>query len=175
MARRTPNINPSRPSRSERSGRPDRRGFTLAESLIASVVLAMAVVAVGGSLSAAYQQSQTVDRSARCLAYARDLIEEILARPYVDPNSGATSQGPDPLTEPNRNFFDNIGDYNGYLATFNPGDGFRYTVGAAVAYRSTPGGVAAPTGDFALVTVTTSVPGAPSVTLCRLVSRFKTT
>ena len=40
-----------------------RRGFTLAEGLIASVVLALAVGAIVTPISASYQQTQTVKQS----------------------------------------------------------------------------------------------------------------
>src|SRR5205085_9332145 len=58
-----------------------RRGFTLAESLTASVVLAASVVAISGAMSASYQQSSQQGETAVALDLARELMEEIASKP----------------------------------------------------------------------------------------------
>src|SRR5436190_20655919 len=88
------------------------RGFTLAESLTASVVLAAAVVGIAGSLSASYQQSAVHGDSAIALDLARELMEEVSAKPF-DPATGATNAAGWPSVT-DRTLYDTIDDYNGY-------------------------------------------------------------
>src|SRR5690348_4490218 len=61
------------------------RAFTLAEALIASVVLATAVVGLAGVLSVSSSQARAMDVDATSLALARQLMEEVLARPFDPP------------------------------------------------------------------------------------------
>ena len=89
------------------------QGFTLIEVLIASAILAFVTLAIVQAVSAG--QSQTLDalKRSRAQALAEVLLEEILAKPYADPE-GATGFGPD-AGEASRADFDNIDDYHGYL------------------------------------------------------------
>ena len=88
------------------------RGFTLAEVLIASVILSIATLAVVQAVSAG--QSQTLDalKRTRADALADVLLEEVLSKPYADPQ-GATGFGPD-AGESARTDYDNVDDYHGY-------------------------------------------------------------
>ena len=90
-----------------------RRGFTLAEVLIASAILSFVTLGIVQAVTAG--QSQTLDalKRSRAQALAEVLLEEILAKPYADPE-GATTFGPD-TGESGRTDFDNIDDYHGYL------------------------------------------------------------
>src|ERR1041384_4412592 len=90
------------------------RGFTLAESLLASVVLAIAVVGICGATSASFQQSQALQQRMTAAALGDQLIEEISAKPYLDPTTQQTTQG---NASTNRQSYDNIGDYGGYSDT----------------------------------------------------------
>ena len=157
-----------------------RPAFTLAESLIASVVLAVAVVGISGMLSAAYQQAGAMQQSAMSMTLARQLMEEIAARPYADPTTGAITLGP-PTGRTSRSQFLDVGDYHGYTDTGSPltllggqtvtvGDGQTYTRKVTVEYRSTPSGSSVSSGDFALVTVTVTNQRSQAIKLQRLMT-----
>jgi len=90
-----------------------RRGFTLAESLIASVVLAVSVVGIMGPLSATYQQTRNQEESRIAVSLGRQLLDEISSKPFVDPSDFSTTLGPE-ADETSRAAFDNIDDYHGY-------------------------------------------------------------
>ena len=91
------------------------RGFTLLEVLVASSILSFAVLALVQAVAAG--QSQTFDslKRARATALAESLLEEVLSKPYDDPQGEATF-GPDP-GESTRDDLDNIDDYHGYADT----------------------------------------------------------
>jgi MSHA pilin protein MshD len=179
-------IDPARALRGR--GSPDtighfsRRGFTLAEGLIASVVLAAAVAGIVGPLGASYQQTALGRQRSVAVSLAEQLLEEIIARPFVDPTDGSLSRGPEP-GENGRGNFDNVDDYHGYtdstatLSAMN-GAGLGYSGGQSytrtvtVQYRSTRSGPEVASGDFALVTVTVTAADGQSLALSRLVTRF---
>ena len=87
-------------------------GFTLAEVLIASAILSFATLAIVQAVAAG--QATTLDAlgRARADALAEVLLEEVLSKPYADPE-GETGFGPD-AGESDRSDFDNIDDYNNY-------------------------------------------------------------
>lgn len=89
------------------------RGFSLAEVLIASAILSFVTLGIVQAVSAG--QSRTLDalKRTRAQALAEVLLEEILAKPYAEPE-GETSFGPD-TGETVRADFDNVDDYHGYL------------------------------------------------------------
>lgn len=87
-------------------------GFTLLEVMIASGILSFATLGLVQAVSSG--QSQTLDalRRARGTALADAMLEEVLARPYADPQ-GDTGFGPD-TGEAARAAYDNLDDYHGY-------------------------------------------------------------
>ncbi|MBX2851893.1 MAG: prepilin-type N-terminal cleavage/methylation domain-containing protein [Phycisphaeraceae bacterium] len=89
------------------------QGFSLAEVLIASAILSFVTLGIVQAVTAG--QARTLDalKRARAQALAEVLLEEVLAKPYADPE-GATAFGPD-AGETVRIDFDNIDDYHGYL------------------------------------------------------------
>lgn len=89
------------------------RGFTLAEVLIASAILSFATIAIVQAVTAG--QANTLDalKRARADALAEVLLEEILSKPYIDPD-GDSASGPD-AGESVRADFDAVDDYHGYL------------------------------------------------------------
>ncbi len=89
-----------------------RSGFTLAESLIAMVVLAVAVLAILQAVNAGHSQVETGAHMVQASHLASAMMEEILAHPYHDPQ-GSTALGPD-LGESTRAKFDNVDDYDGW-------------------------------------------------------------
>ena len=136
-----------------------RRGFTLAEGLMASVVLALAVTALSGTLTASISQSSSIDADATAIAFARCLMEEIAARPFSPPavndREGYKAGNSD------RSTYDDIGDYHGYheaspimlsreMAVTNG----TYSRDVTVEFRTTPSGGPVGTSNFAMVTVT---------------------
>jgi len=89
-----------------------KTGFVLAEALIASVVLAVALVAISAAFSSGHQQGYYAAHCERGRALAEELAEYILSKPYYDPQ-GETGRGPD-VGEISFTDFDNIDDFHGY-------------------------------------------------------------
>ena len=169
------------PTRRSRSG-----AFTLAEALIASVVLSVAVLGVSGVLTAATGNARRMSDFVGAQLLARSLMEEIVARPFTAPTSSNSGCRDGNL---NRSTYDNIADYDGYQDSTDPttattrattsggttidlGDTGTFTRKVAFEYRNNPGGpaVAGGTGNFGLITVTVTSSSGDSVTLYRLVS-----
>ena len=137
--------------------------------LIASSILAFATLGLVQAVSAG--QSLTLDalRRARGTALADAMLEEVLSKPYADPQ-GATGIGPD-TGELTRADFDNLDDYHGLAeaagsvtdahATAYPTVYDRYTRSVTVATESISlaslGGLQ--NGMRVTVTVTESIGG----------------
>ena len=178
------------PAREPAARRPivgQRSAFTLAEGLLAAVVLAVAVAGLMAPMSASYQQTRNVKQTAQAISMAQQLLDEIISRPFADPTDLSTTLGPE-ADETGRTYFDNIDDYHGYhdstdskAADFmkavggqsigwNSADIYRRSV--TVEYRSTPAGAAVATGDFVVVCVKVTMPHGQQVSVWRLVGRF---
>jgi prepilin-type N-terminal cleavage/methylation domain-containing protein len=183
------------PARLTQNTKSQRRGFTLAESLLASVVLAIAVVAVSGAIVASQSQSEIQETSGIAVSLGRELMEEICQRPLTLPDITPGWRG----GVTNRSTYDTIDDYNGYtdsvaayiartttasVGTFNSAlppatvvtsgtpptpTGQLYTRVVKVTYPTTVFSSGDASGDFAIVTVTISGAGGTQVTLSRLV------
>lgn len=169
MACATPNTNRS-------------RGFTLVETLIAAAILAATVVAVLSPVFASYKQAQAMEETTIASSLARQLLDEITAKPFLDPQDGVVSNGPAD-DEKSRAAFDDIGDYDGYSdttaaltessgAAVNWKNPAVYTRKATVKFRTAPNGADGTSGDFAMVTVTVSSSDGHTVTAQRLVSNY---
>ena len=150
--------------------------------MLASAVLGVATVAVVGPIMAARQQTEAVAGASEGLALARQLLEEIAAKPYADPDDGNIIRGPDAM-ESGRDLFDNVDDYHGYAdattamrmlsgpVVATAADGSKYSRHVTVEYRAGPGGPAVAVGDFALVTVSVKPENGQDVELSGLVTR----
>ncbi len=92
--------------------KPFAAGFTLMEALIASVILAMTISAVTTPFVAAARNQQADLELTVAVSYAQELMEEMLSKPFADPQGGG-SVGPE-LDETTRAAFDNVDDYNEY-------------------------------------------------------------
>ncbi len=171
------------------------RGFTLAESLIAAVVLAICVLAVGGVLAAASQQASQSQQKFTSLSLARELMEEIIAQPVLNPKTGVATRER-ASSQLNRATYTHIGDYDGYTdatdamtdrqgsaITFYSG---KYTRSVAVTCYTLPeGAVGSPItwtvpsssapANAALVTVTVTAPDQQAVKISRLSTRYSLT
>jgi len=141
--------------------------------MIASVVLAVCVVAMATSLAASSQQSAEARQRILASSLAKQLFEEIAAKPFADPTNGALTLGPEIAqgeVAQDRSTFDNIDDYNGYTDTTtvltdrtgsavgttsaSVGGGVLLRRSVTVTYGQRPTGhTAPPSADFALVTV----------------------
>jgi len=139
-----------------------RNAFTLAEALIAVMVLMVAVGGIMGPISASYQQTRTVKQTTTAISLAQQLLDEILSKPFVDPSDSSTTLGPE-ADEASRASFDNIDDYHGYhdSTSSSASDSMKTAAGSAITwsgddvysrnvtveYRNTPEGPAVASGD----------------------------
>ena len=89
------------------------RGFTLIEGVVASAVLAVAVVALSASLSAGHMASYEFTQGRRAARLAEELLEYMLSLPYYDPGE-ASAPGPE-VGEVDVRFYDNVDDFHGYV------------------------------------------------------------
>lgn len=148
------------------------------EAMIASTVLAVAVVGISGLLSSSYAQSTGQDARATALLLARQLMEEISAHP-VALAGGAPSKPGWNSGENDRRKYDTVDDYNGYTDQSNGlksladrsisiGEGKVFTRSVFVTSGVRPSGhTVAPGGDFMVVRVTVSAPDVKPVVITR--------
>jgi len=155
-----------------------RGGFTLIEAMFASVILAIGVLGISGTLAASYQQTIAMRQTATALSLARQLMEEITA---VPDNTA-------PVATPSsaRDTFTSVGQYNGYTdtstalstlsgSTVDATDSQAFTrsvtvTSAGAGYPSID--TSSPQSDFDLVTVTVTAPDGQSVQLQRAVCNY---
>lgn len=88
-----------------------RRGLTLLESMLASVVLAISVFAITLPFTMGVRNDEAQQRQTVGVGLAEELMEEILSKPFSDPQ-GDSQPGPEP-GEYSRALFDNVDDYDG--------------------------------------------------------------
>ena len=154
------------------------RGFTLVESLLAATLLAMTIAAITMPFTAAARNEQADARRTIATSLARELMEEILSRPFDDPN-GPSSPGPE-TGELAREDFDNTDDYHGYSEAAGgivDGDGNRVADSAAhglsrsatVNYVYVSGQEMSDPPNFVRVQVEVRRDGQPLLTVTRLV------
>lgn len=164
------------------------RAFTLAESLMAAIVLAVSVLAVGGVLAAAGQQAGDSQEKLTAIGLARELMEEIAAKPLADPLTGDVGPGSE-ASGSTRVGYNNIGDYAGYTDRTDalkdrqgnalPFYAGIYTRAVTVTWYSlssaAPGSPitwtlasASAPANAALVTVTVTPPSGQSISISRL-------
>jgi Tfp pilus assembly protein PilV len=162
----------------KRPGPHHRAAFTLVEALMAATILAMAIFGILVPFTVGAQNQQADARGTLAVNLAQELMEEILSKPFYDPQ-GASNPGPE-TGETTRNLFDNIDDYNGYS---EPDGGIvdhdgnivsdsiakGLTRQADCAYVYVAGQDQATSATFIRVTVTVSYKGTALVSLKRLV------
>jgi Tfp pilus assembly protein PilV len=161
-----------------------RRAFTLLEALAASVVLAILVLGVCSMLSSSYEQSDAVQATGNSVMLARQLLDEITAKPMQDPS---TALGPEPgMTS--RSQYQYVTNYNGYADTSQAvpllkggslavtGSANYYTRAVTVSVGTNKPSIdlnPANPSDFATVTVkVTAMPGGQSVSIPVLVANY---
>jgi hypothetical protein len=149
-------------------------------------VLGVAVVGIVAPVIAQYQQRQAAEQTSIGVELARQLLDEMAARPVVDPSDYSTTLGPE-ADESGRSAFDNVDDYHNYKDSTDGSDGPLmmmadgstvqlsrqgvYKRKVTVEYRADPNGVAAAGGDFALATVTVTLPRGGQVVVHRLFTK----
>ncbi len=90
-------------------------GFTLVEALIAVTILGFAVVGIVMLLMAGMKQNYLSSRYMLASNLADDLMDEVLAKPFYDPESPQNlTPGPEP-GETSRALLDNVDDYDGLV------------------------------------------------------------
>ena len=142
----------------------------LVEAMIAAVVLAVAAAGVATLLTTADAESAVTRRQARAVALARQLSEEIAAKPL----GVATGPLPAFATRADRT---TVADYDGYADSTDalaaadgspvPFAGEAYARQVTVAFGTGPAGT--PAADVATVTVTVTPPTGPAVSIAQLV------
>ncbi len=81
-----------------------RRGLTLAECILALAVLPLAVTAIAYAVTAGQMQSAEALRRSRSAMLAEALMEEILSKPFSDPDGTEAGE--------TRTTFDDADDYH---------------------------------------------------------------
>ena len=162
---------------------PHRRGFTLMEGLVASIVLAILVLGVCSTLTTSYQQAEIVKNNATGIMLDRQLADEITSKPLADPSTGSTALGPG-TGMTTRGTFTHITNYSQYsdTSTVMPmlEGGTLDVTGADVYNRSVTVVVgakpsidtASPATDFAIVTVTVTGPDGQSISIPKFVAKY---
>ena len=152
---------------------PSRRrpGFSVVEGMVASAVLAIAVIGVAGPLVASSEHASVARERGGALTVARQLMEQIAAHPLR--NGAPTPLGPTLPYEDTPAKYDTIGDFNGYLdtpaaPTAATGNDATYTRSVTVEYRTASFDPSANVTDFALVTVTVVTPRKETLRVARL-------
>ena len=164
------------------SRRQFRIAFTLIEALLTAVVLAMAVTAILMPFNAGAQNEASDARRTLAVSLAQEMMEEILAKPFEDPQGHAFSPGPDG-DERSRASFDNVDDYHNYnepAGQIRSFDGAVIDEPAAVnlsrhvtaTYVYVNGQDVSADPSFIRVVVEVRHRGVPIVTLTRLVYRM---
>ena len=149
-----------------------RRGVLLVEAMIAAVVLAVAAVGIATLLTTADAEAAVTRRQARAVALARQLSEEIAAKPL------GTDAGPSSAA-PARADLTTVAEYAGYAdatAGLAAADGTPVAFGGeayvrqvTVTFGAGPAGT--PAADVAAVTVTVTPPAGSPVSITQLVFR----
>ncbi|MFA6133715.1 MAG: hypothetical protein WC869_06825 [Phycisphaerae bacterium] len=154
------------------------KAFTLVESLMAAVVLTVAITAITMPFAAGARNEETDGRMTLATGLAQEMMEEVLSKPVKDPQGG-TAFGPD-AGEVTRSRYDDVNDYK----TVTEAAGQIADAGGAiiksplssglsrettVAYAWLDGQDTSKPADFYRVTVTVKHRGTTLITLSRLI------
>jgi type II secretory pathway pseudopilin PulG len=159
----------------------DRGGFTLAESLLAAVVLMIAISAITMPFAAGARSEEIDARLTLASGLAQETMEEVLSKALKDPEGG-TVLGPD-SGETNRALYDDVDDYKQVIEA----ERSIADAGGAVIASPQSAGLSRETyvtdawltgqdlskpADFFRVTVIVKHGGIPLITLTRLVYKM---
>ncbi len=87
-------------------------GFTLMEVMFAVMILSFSVAALTQAVVSGQSHTYEAMHSSRAISLAESMIDEVLSRPYVDPDGDVTA-GPD-VGESSRDLFDCSDDFDGF-------------------------------------------------------------
>lgn len=157
-----------------------RLGLTVVEAMMALAVLSVAVLAVSHAVVAGQTHARGGDDAMRAVDLAQDLMEEILALSYRDPD-GTSTLGPE-TGETGRSSFDNVDDFHGYTETVgtitdfagNPYDAQVQAFARAVNITTTNESISELATSISGLTVTVTVtdPTGHAWTVIRFVPEF---
>lgn len=99
-----------------RQFRKSRRGFTLAEALVAVVILSISVLAITEMIVAGQMATYEALHQRRGQSLLESMMEEVLSKPYDDPDN-VSAFGPED-DEVGREYFDNTDDYDEFTEDF---------------------------------------------------------
>lgn len=179
-----------------------RKAFTLAESLAASVILAVAVVGVSGALLAAQQQTRSSRQAHVLTMLARQLVERATSLPMQLSDGTSGVAGWPAISDANQ--YDTLDDFAGYTDSVDASAAFEQTGADASAlvasgaepvqltasasaaghacvrtitilYPTTFQGVAITHGQVAVVTVAVRLAGGATATLSQTVCKWTAT
>jgi prepilin-type N-terminal cleavage/methylation domain-containing protein len=156
-----------------------RAGFTLLEGLIASVVLAILALGVVVAVTTSYQQSDSVRANSTATTLARQLVDEIVSKPY-SPSDALGTGG-------ERSTFTSVSAYNDYADNGNAiplleggsldvtgGQSYARSISVVVGVKPSID-TASPETDFAIVTVNVTCPDGQIVSIPELVANYALT
>lgn len=157
------------------------RGFTLAEALLASTILAIVGATTTLPFVAGVQRTNEAARLEQAVALGQAMMEEILARPFFVPGVRTPAPGPD-WGETSRDKFDNIDDFHGFSESASGLKDYRNVAitdascaglwrDVTVTYVTFPNQASSDTNCFVLIRVRVMDGNAPLVTLNRIAAR----
>ena len=88
-------------------------GFTLPEVMLASTILLFVVSALTQAVVSGQMHVYEAIREVRATTLAEAMLDEVLAKPYLDPEGGG-AVGPE-AGEDDRGDFDNVDDFDGFV------------------------------------------------------------
>lgn len=144
-------------------------GISLVELLVFIIVVGVAVAGVLAVMNITTQKSADPMIRKQALAIAEGMLDEILLKDFSNPPGGFTGAA----TPANRQYFDDIGDYNGYASTgaydltgtaLPALAGYNISV-AVVDAALGPAAAQVPAGQAKRVTVTVTTPANETITL----------
>lgn len=89
------------------------RGFSLIEVVIATAIVGGLLVAAMTAVGATARARQVTTDNDKALLLAKDLLDEVIAKPYFDPQ-GSSSLGRE-VDETARSMFDDVDDFDGLV------------------------------------------------------------
>ncbi len=158
-----------------------RNAFTIVESMLASVVLATAVLGISSGLATSYQQNGSIRERGIMVQLARSLSEETASMPYT--NALGLFGGGWNAGQKNRRLYDDVFDFDGYtdqspftsIATtgiaLDYGADYSRTVKVEPLATPSTTAISPELSNFARVTVCVRSPSGHQVTLHRWVAR----
>lgn len=158
-----------------------RNAFTIIESMLATVVLATAVLGISSALGVSHQQNQTLRERGILLQLAGSLAEEVASTPFTNSTGGFGNGWA--ANNKNRRTYDDVYDFDGY-ADQSPFDSMiatgqqmdyqgNYRRSVKVEALATPAAAAASqvASNFARVTISALAPSGRKVSIQRWVAR----